>query len=374
MRKLLELFSLSVALLTHISSSAADLSRPLDGIYTPLSPLSTPRVGPTATTLRNGSVLVAGGHNGQAYEASSEIFDPVAKNFAAGPSMSVPRMFHSATLLRDGTVLIAGGVTTNSLFVASAEVFHPSNGAFTPVNNMTMRRGEHTATLLNDGRVLFIGGVTDGGVRVSSAEVFDPASNAFFPAGSLTQARDMHTATKMADGRVLVTGGYTGDAVGQTMASAEIFDPSTNSFSSAGSMPTTRATHIAGLLPDGKVLIAGGIQHWFYCGQSLQSSLLFDPSTNTFTTGPSMTMPRHLATPATISEGSLIVMSGDKNCTGYQANSEIYDVATQTFRPLSSISVGVVYATSAILRNGNILVVGGTSTQGVAQTTAGLIQ
>ena len=92
--------------------------------------------------------------------------------------------------------------------------------AFGPAGSLATARRDHTATLLTDGRVLVVGGA--GGTRLASAEVWDPATETFGPAGSLAEAREFHTATLLPDGRVLVTGGYGGTI----LASAEVWEPS----------------------------------------------------------------------------------------------------------------------------------------------------
>jgi hypothetical protein len=100
--------------------------------------------------------------------------------------------------------------------------------------------------------------VDAGEVTVVSAELYDPKTGTFSPTGSLATARSGHSATALPDGRVLIAGGSpVGDSSG-VVASAELYDPATGTFSPTGSLATARAAHTATLLPDGRVLIAGG--------------------------------------------------------------------------------------------------------------------
>jgi len=128
---------------------------------------------------------------------------------------------------------------------------------------MTHARLFDTATLLSDSRVLMAGGWTgteaNSGLQttIASAELYDPKTGTFSPTGSMTTDRSGHTATALPDGRVLVAGGE--DDSGASLASAELFDPRTGTFDTAGSMSTSRDGHTATLLSDGRVLIAGGI-------------------------------------------------------------------------------------------------------------------
>jgi MYXO-CTERM domain-containing protein len=111
------------------------------------------------------------------------------------------------------------------------------------------------------GKVLVVGG-EDGTARLSTAEFYDPDAGggvgAFSVTGALAAARSAHTATMLTNGKVLVVGGQ---GASGNLSTAEIFDPgdgSTGEFKSAGAMSTARTGHVASLLPDGKVLVAGG--------------------------------------------------------------------------------------------------------------------
>ena len=142
-------------------------------------------------------------------------------------SLAVPRTGHAATALADGRVLITGGRDSAGTIVATAEVFDPANQTSTAIGVLNTARIDHTATLLADGRVLIAGGTSASGA-LTSAEIFDPANpGAGFRVLSATMgaARAGHTATRLHDGTVLIAGG---DAAG----TAEIFKPTTESFSS----------------------------------------------------------------------------------------------------------------------------------------------
>ena len=135
-----------------------------------------------------------------------------AGRFAATGSMGTPRFLHIATLLADGRVLITGGVMNGTVFkpLASAEIYDPVTGSFAATGNMITPSIGHTATLLSDGKVLITGGVpiSDGTDHsLASAELYDPSTGTFAATGEMTTARSGGTATLLNNGQVLIAGG-----------------------------------------------------------------------------------------------------------------------------------------------------------------------
>src|SRR5262245_28924552 len=133
-----------------------------------------------------------------------------------------------------------------------------SRGTFISAGNMTTARVSHTATLLLNGKVLIAGGAEPvPGQRwntLASAELFDPDTGTFTATGDMTTARTNHRATLLPDGRVLIV---SGDVHGDpNSGTAEIYDPSTGTFTAAGST-SIGSVSAATLLDNGKVLITG---------------------------------------------------------------------------------------------------------------------
>ena len=176
-------------------------------------------------------------------------------------SMNTARVFHMMTLLQNGQVLVAGGRGSNGRPLASAELFDPATGTWTLTGSMDTARESATATLLPNGRVLVAGGLDldliGNPIVLASAELFDPATGTWTLTGSLNVARFDHTATLLPSGQVLVAGGATFSPGRDALASAELFNPATGTWTPTGSMNFARASHTATLLPSGQVLVAG---------------------------------------------------------------------------------------------------------------------
>jgi N-acetylneuraminic acid mutarotase len=286
--------------------------------------MATAREYHTTTLLLNGKVLVAGGQDAMFALASAELFDPAANMWTSAGNMAYQRSGHTATLLPDGRVLVVGGAST-----AVTELYDPVANTWTSAGSTSVMRKYHTATLLATGKVLIAAGGRDpnGCADLATAELYDPSSNAWSLTGSLAAARDHHIATLLPSGSVLITGGFSGCPYvpGPVLASAELFNPTTNTWSSAGSMATERVSFTASLLPNGKVLIAGG---WspHATPPTVSSAELYDPGTNTWAAAASMIDPvgRAYHTAIRLPFGGVLVVGGGDDALIPATTAELY--------------------------------------------------
>jgi len=287
----------------------------------------------TATLLANGKVLVAGGdgYNGKpdlisgeaplAANASAELYDPATGSFTEIAGMDSPRFRQTATPLSNGKVLLTGGFSGFGP-QATADLYDSVTGSFLAANNMGTARGAHTATVLPNGTVLIAGGATYGGFEfpefgpgIASAEVYDPATNSFAPTGGMETARYAHTATLLPNGKVLVTGGFSGldaQSSGNALTTAELYDPATGAFTPTGSMATARGGHTATLLSNGKVLVAGGLINISSAAVCVASSAeLYDPATGSFAPTGDIGAAREEHTATQMPDGKVLLIGGN---------------------------------------------------------------
>lgn len=257
----------SVLLAGGLESSLLERYLPVTATFVQAGDLGAKRWAHQATELPDGTVLFTGGMGASGVLATAQVYDPVTGVRPAG-TLATARMLHAAVALADGRVLLTGGLPaagSDTYATASAELFDPATGRFTATGGMGEPRTGHTATRLADGRILVCGGRDSTCVlgcpqRVwSSAECFDPRTGAFSPVGAMTQARYGHTATLLPDGRVLIAGGTTPELPDTDVSAAmEVFDPATGRFYPAGNLLRPRSQHTATLLTDGQILFAGG--------------------------------------------------------------------------------------------------------------------
>jgi hypothetical protein len=228
-------------------------------------------------------------------------------------------------------------------------------GVINAVRSMATQRAAHTATLLPDGKVLVAGGFAGDENSLASAEVFDPATATFASAGNMNAPRAGHTATLLPSGKVLIAGGYNGSY----LASAEVYDPTTRTFTPTGSMVTARSGHIAMLLNSGKVLLAGGVgTDWTF----LADAELFDPETNTFTATGGMTTARESHTATLLRDGRVLITGGHKgrhSAITIYSSAEIYNPASGAFSSTGNLTVRRHKHDAALLADGRVLIIGG---------------
>ena len=234
-------------------------------------------------------------------------------------NVALGREHFQATTLPNGLVLIEGGFTSSGTPLSESELYNPMTGTWTVTGSLNQPRGQQSATLLQNGLVLVAAGF---GPPLNSAELYNPATGMWTYTGSMSEVRTRDTETLLQNGEVLAAGGWNGGVT----SGAELYNPTTGSWSSAGNMTSPRTNHIAVLLPNGKVLVAGGepVDGGF---PHTATAELYDPVTNTWTPTGSLNIGRSLFTGVLLPNGKVLVAGGCTD-TGGTATAELYDPNT----------------------------------------------
>jgi hypothetical protein len=317
------------------------------GTFTPTGDMNVPRFLHTATLLTNGRVLIAGGHStAGAVLSSAEIYDPDTGTFTLTGDMTWPQAAHTATLLPDGKVLIAGRGPT-------ADLYDPETGTFSPAGLMIGNAFADcpSAALLNNGKVLIVFGAYSPGPTGLGipAQLYDPVEQRFTAAAFSTipivDEEACPTATLLADGNVLVT---------WQNPAAELYQPDTNSFVPAGTMKATLEYwgYTAILLTTGNVLIAGE--------DTSTLAELYDPSVPRFTLTGFLNHARSRPTATLLPDGKVLTAGGYKDSSPFAVNTaEIYDSAVATFSSTGETIAPRASHTATLLMDGRVLLAGG---------------
>jgi hypothetical protein len=285
-------------------------------------------------------------------------------------SAATDRTFHTSTLLADGKVLTAGGET--SISIASSELYDPATGLWTNTGSLRFARRYHTTILLSNNKILAIGGDIGGYQRsTATCEIYDPATRVWTYRDNeygqqpkqynLIVRRWGHTATLLPNGKVLVAGGYRDYPEGY-LSSCEIYDPVSETWSNTGSLNTARDFHTATLLPNGKVLVAGGYNGSQTNTTALSSCEIYDPATGIWSIGPSMLSVRLNFDAIRLSNGNVLVAGGLQRATdplSTIASCELYNSATGVWASTGSLSNTRWSLTLTVLQSGKVLAVGG---------------
>jgi N-acetylneuraminic acid mutarotase len=306
--------------------------------------------------------LLGGGTPGRCADAT----------WVATGSLHFPRAGHAATLLRNGKVLVVGGAGT--LVVSggtSAEIYDPATGKWTLTGALGVPRSDATATLLNNGQVLVVGGDYGEGSPQSlgllgTCELYDPATGTWSKTGSLNTPRDAFTATLLPNGEVLVAGGV--DDSDAPLDTAEIYDPVKGIWRYTGSFGGARSSHAATRLADGKVLLVGGFGAYTpgdFFPVAIGGGTVYDPATGTWSGLGGLYTPRAQSTATLLANGDVLVAGGYAFLFDNHGSAEMSYALADLFDPIGDWnSTGPMNArrtahTATLLPNGEVLATGG---------------
>jgi hypothetical protein len=313
----------------------SELYNPLTRQWSATGSLNTPRSSYTLTRLDGpacrtatpaaycGDILVAGGspnsasanatlNTAETYDATTGTWTPTTG------TMVTARSQHAATLIDGpachaasppaycGKVLLSGGVAS-AVPLSSAELYDPATGTFTATGSHLHTARQTISVLLRDGKVMLSGG--EGTFR-DYAEIYDPATGDWSLTGKLNVGRERQSVVVLHDGRVLTAAGTRpGDPPHLNLAplagnSSELYDPVAGTWTLIADLLTgvARNNHDTALLPNGKVLVAGG-------GRGGLTAEVFDPADSTWESGGLLTFSRGSGHPQSSSYETVVLSS-----------------------------------------------------------------
>lgn len=202
------------------------------------------------------------------------------------------RLDGTATLLKDGTVLVVGGRPYPGGATTIAERFDPLTGLWHDAGRLHEARTGLSVSLLSDGSVVVVGGV-GGGLwpwqhgAIAAVERYQPARHNWTTVAPLPQGVTEHSAVVLSDGRLLIAGGRDRDSPGSRATTATwAYDPGSDRWEGMAALNQPRAGNVATLLPDGRVLLVGGVDTLYPAQEP--SAEVYDPQQNIWVRGPAL--------------------------------------------------------------------------------------
>lgn len=287
-----------------------------------------------------------------------------ASAWRRGPSLGTGRNLGAAVRLKDGRILVAGGFTGDVTTLDSVEIYDPRTKAWAPA--APMRRGRYgmAFALLPDGRVLAAGGRMNfhnsRQEDTAESEIYDPATDSWTPTGPMREALDMPATIVLPDGRVMAAGGGFTDGVHTDHV--QIFDPRSGAWRMGPPMRQPRITSAGVVLRDGRFLVSGGTGN----GHNIGDAEVYDPRTGGWTgTGP-MVSARSGHSALLLPDGRVLAAGGSDD-HGPLRTAEVFDPRTSEWSPLPEMNSEHASGVMAMV-GGKAVFAGGSGARGVVSS------
>lgn len=297
-----------------------------------------------------------------------------------------PEVEEPVLALSGDKVIIPHTVTPS----AGAYLFNAASNTWTTTASLHEEIAQAAASVLADGRLLLTGGYrVDCSVNCTDpgSEIYDPAHDSWSTTASMSTIRDYAGAVTLSDGRVLVAGGVDPTSSSLYLASAQIYDPTSQIWTTAASMNFAREGPTLLLLHDGRVLVSGGIGP--ISGSSIHSTPggpncgtagcptqvnaleIYDPVSNTWTNIGDLPTPCYGYALTVLPSGMVLLTGGSTNTgTGPIYGNYLLDPTTLKWTPVAPMNDPRFYHTATLMATGDVLVAGGYDSSGAGPTSA----
>lgn len=335
--------------------------------YTVGPTMTKPRVGHETKTLPNNLVLVLGGQDGNVasptYYKTCLLYNEITNKWQAAPDMKYYRDDVMAVSLNDGNVLAIGGDNQTNFELKSCEIYNWKDNTWTVTDSLKIDHHRGAAIKLLDGRVLVAGGTSAGTV----SELFDPVTKTWAKAGDMTFVHgEGMSLTLLANGEVLAVGGTSNNRA------AEVFSPRTNTWTKiASSTKNSRQYSASVLLPNGKVLLAGAS---YFSTVDQLSAELYDPTSNTFTATSNLLINSAADQLVMLDNGKALLYGVGDIFTSNTKVFQEFDPATGLWTSGNTNFVGNSDYTITRLDNDKFLIVGGAFGTNIASSSTLLVE
>lgn len=282
------------------------------GWSTGVAPIIVGRYFEAVSTGCDGRVYVIGGlttpdpHDARStrQEPSVEVYDISANAWSNVAPMLTPRVAHAASTGKDGRIYAIGGeIEPDFRAVSTVEAYNPSTNTWAPVSSLPQPLSRMGAVTGEDGRIWVIAN--------RGTYVYTPSTDSWRAAAPMPTQREHHEVVSTPDGRIWALGGFSWDVGLHELNTVEVYDPSSNKWSTSAPMPDARAEFAAVAVPDGRIFVIGGSRRAPHDTVSI-----FDPKANTWTAGPTMPVGATHHVAAVTGDGRVLVISGDGDTRG----------------------------------------------------------
>ena len=316
------------------------------------------RINSTATLLNDGRVFIVGGQfDGESdVTVTVEIFNPVLDTYSQVADIPSSAIGHTTVCSSDSTIIVFGGFIGSGITTNAVYEYNINTDIWTQKSNLPLAIGEHTATVLNDNRVLIMGWQISGSADNPYAFTYNPITDTYSDYINLIDTRCGHTATLLNNGMVLIAGGYC-YATSTAITHCELFDPETESWIDAGTIPAGRTGGQAAVKTyNGDVFVFGGYN--FYGSGYVPNIDKYDAQTNSWSTIANLSPTKSNLNAVLLPDSNILISSGFHD-SFYYSDAIILNPLTGDQTTITALPEARSKAQTLRLRDNRILLMNG---------------